>query len=271
MAGVSSSAGEDDPQAPTPPCPICLQPIKLEAYMDRCFHSFCYQCIAQWIRYVGGKHAESMTSIRCPLCKIENLSVVYGFNGKNFQRHYVNKSFERRCLSDAHDFRMQFYINETAELTNDMFNVEQYWKRCKYFQKNIWIQEWLRREIQTLTQDKDSDIIVHHIYGIAESFFRRQGDSKATAEQKRKEFRNLISEAARPFLAGYTERFVNELELFLVSGLNIEAYDKVCMQRRMCKLSSGEASHTIDGELYDQNLLGNCLHYLDEEITEIAE
>ncbi|RZS01052.1 hypothetical protein BHM03_00030890 [Ensete ventricosum] len=61
------------------------------------------------------------------------------------------------------------------------------------------------------------------------------------AEQKRTEFRTLLSEAARPFLAGYTERFIDELELFLVSGLNMEAYDRLCLQR-MGELSSSEAS-----------------------------
>lgn len=34
-----------------------------------------------------------------------------------------------------------------------------------------------------------------------------------------------------PFLAARTNRFVDELELFLASGLNIEAYDNVYMQQ----------------------------------------
>lgn len=41
------------------------------------------------------------------------------------------------------------------------------------------------------------------------------------------EFRAAVSGAVRPFLTGRTERFVNELELFLASGLNIDAFDKI--------------------------------------------
>ncbi|KAF8401654.1 hypothetical protein HHK36_012600 [Tetracentron sinense] len=33
-----------------------------------------------------------------------------------------------------------------------------------------------------------------------------------------------------PFLTGKAERFVNEVELFLASGLNVEAYDEVYLQ-----------------------------------------
>lgn len=86
------------------------------------------------------------------------------------------------------------------------------------------------------------------------------------AEQKRTEFRTLLSEAARPFLAGYTESFIDELELFLVSGLNMEAYDRLCVQR-MGELSSGEAS-ADDREMYDQTLQGRSLQLFNEELGE---
>ncbi|KAJ6815531.1 tripartite motif-containing protein 40-like [Iris pallida] len=35
---------------------------------------------------------------------------------------------------------------------------------------------------------------------------------------------------ATPFVLRQAEHFVSEVELFLASGLNIKAYDKVCMQ-----------------------------------------
>ncbi|XVF41974.1 hypothetical protein PTKIN_Ptkin01aG0323300 [Pterospermum kingtungense] len=54
---------------------------------------------------------------------------------------------------------------------------------------------------------------------------------KKTAEAKQEDFRIAVSDAAKPFLLARTERFVNELELFLASGLNVEAYDAVYMQR----------------------------------------
>lgn len=41
----------------------------------------------------------------------------------------------------------------------------------------------------------------------------------------------MVCDAAKPFLSARADRFVHELELFLSSGLNIEAYDSVYLQR----------------------------------------
>ncbi|CAK7340743.1 unnamed protein product [Dovyalis caffra] len=90
------------------------------------------------------------------LVSTENFSIIYGYDGSSFQRHYVNQGFEDR---------------------NDRMN------------------------------------------------------QRKTLGMKQEEFKALVSNAARPFLTAKTDRFVNELELFLASGLNIEAYDEVYMQR----------------------------------------
>ncbi|PKA53448.1 hypothetical protein AXF42_Ash012390 [Apostasia shenzhenica] len=213
-------------------CPICLEPLLREAYLDRCFHAFCYQCIAQWSKFVKDKQSQSQSSskckfsIKCPLCKTENFSIVYNFDGVSFHRHYVNDNHHDSFFSSNHGLRAQCYRSEAGNL----FNIQQYWKYHRYRQKNNWLQNWLRREIQTLTLEEDVDIIVHHIQGVLEAIFTRKGDSKqVTPEPRREEFRALLSDAAMPFLHGRTARFVDELELFLASGLNIEAYDRVYM------------------------------------------
>ncbi|XP_057998786.1 uncharacterized protein LOC131177693 [Hevea brasiliensis] len=84
----------------------------------------------------------------------------------------------------------------------------------------------------TRRHEEDVEIIVHHILGVVDSFLRRgdQSHQMRTPETKQGEFKNLVSDAARPFLAARTEQFVNELELFLASGFNIEAYDEAYMQ-----------------------------------------
>ena len=61
-------------------------------------------------------------------------------------------------------------------------------------------------------------------------------NSQSTPETKQENFKALVSQAARPFLTGRTDQFVNEVELFLASGLNIEAYDKVYAQHLGWKL-----------------------------------
>ncbi|KAG0452897.1 hypothetical protein HPP92_025561 [Vanilla planifolia] len=64
---------------------------------------------------------------------------------------------------------------------------------------------------------------------------------KITPEERRKEFRALLSDAACPFLDGRTARFIDELELFLASGLNIEAYDRVYMHHLEMSTSHEES------------------------------
>uniref|UniRef100_A0A1D1YUN3 E3 ubiquitin-protein ligase Topors n=1 Tax=Anthurium amnicola TaxID=1678845 RepID=A0A1D1YUN3_9ARAE len=212
-------------------CPICLEPIKQEAYLERCLHTFCHGCIRNWTKYISRQHSQSLTSIKCPLCKSENSSIIYDLSGKFFRRHFVNKDPESSFLTSAHKFRWQSYEIEPAGMICHKFNVLSYWKNRRYLQQNRFLQTWLRREIQTLLQDEDVDIIVHHILGVIKSFLKRQQEClKLPPEEKQKEFKQLLSHAARPFISERTDRFVDELELFLASSLNIEAYDRICME-----------------------------------------
>ncbi|XWS64566.1 hypothetical protein CRYUN_Cryun05aG0014800 [Craigia yunnanensis] len=227
------------------PCPICLASLVEESYLDTCFHKFCYNCIVHWSRVVSSKRSHPSASVKCPLCKTENFSVISGFDGTCFQRHYINQDFgDRFTFSKAHKYRLQCYYSEPGIL-NDIFNVLRFWKSRKYLQSNMWLQSWLRRELQALMQEEDVDIIVHHIHGVIDSFLRRIEQTrllKKPAEAKQDDFRIAVSDAAKPFLLARTDRFVNELELFLASGLNIEAYDAVYMQRLGWSTPGGTAS-----------------------------
>ena len=76
----------------------------------------------------------------------------------------------------------------------------------------------------------------------------KQQAQRKTPEAKSEEYQSLISDAARPFLAARTDRFVIELELFLASGLNIEAYDAVYRQRLGWN-APGVTSESTEGQL----------------------
>ncbi|XP_050223142.1 uncharacterized protein LOC126673178 isoform X2 [Mercurialis annua] len=188
------------------PCPICLGPFLQESYLDTCFHKFCYKCILHWAKVVSGRPS----SVKCPLCKTQNLSIIYGYDGCSFERRFMTQNCE-----------------------NSIANVSQYWKTRKYLQPNRWLLRWLRREIQALLQEEDVEIIVHHILGVIDSFQQRneQIHQMKMPEAKQEKFKSLVADAARPFLAAKTDRFINELELFLASGFNIDAYDEVYMQQ----------------------------------------
>lgn len=196
--------------------------------MDSCFHSFCYPCIVRWSNVVIKKHSQPQSSIKCPLCKMENFSIVHGFDGEYFQRHYF---LSQGHSSSAHEFRLQWYHSD-ARVPCTSSDVHLYWKGRRYLRKNRWLESWLKREIQALTQEQDVEIIVHHLHGVIETFFRRQqqqGTIDMMPDEIRKAFKGLLSDAARPFLLGRTERFVDEVEIFLVLGLNMDAYDAIFM------------------------------------------
>lgn len=83
-------------------------------------------------------------------------------------------------------------------------------------------------------------------------------------ETKRQEFVALVSDAARPFLGARTDRFVKELELFLASGLNIEAYDAVYMQR-LGWSSLGVTGEASQGEHNEQTTVVPYLYVFEED------
>ncbi|GAA0187295.1 hypothetical protein LIER_34583 [Lithospermum erythrorhizon] len=254
---IEQSGNNEEQLSPNSnPCPICLGPIKCEAYLDQCFHNFCYNCILQWINVVSRKCMPRPSSVKCPLCKADNFSVIHGYNRGSFQRHYINED----CifLSEAHKYRSQCYSTETGTL-GDKFDVLRFWKLRKYLHPNRWLHDWLRRELQALTLEEDVEVIVHHIVGSIDIFRNRQKHSVGAVDVK-EQFISLISEAARPFIAGRTERFVNELELFLASGLTIDAFDKVYMQQLSCV-----PEETVEGEASEHPHHDRHLYVFDND------
>ncbi|KAG2534380.1 uncharacterized protein LOC120692712 [Panicum virgatum] len=270
-ASSTGSGGSDPPleaaAAPTAgasacPCPICLESFKDEAYLDTCFHSFCYKCICQWIRIVASKHDEPLSSVRCPLCKTENLSIIHAFDGESFERWYINQEPRKRRLSDAHELVSQFYNME--EITSNISGVQWFWEQKGYLRKKDWLETWIRREIQALTRDENVEAIVYHIHGVIGSFMKRlekeHTSRRISPEKRREEFRALLSDAARPFLLSRTGRFVTEVELFLVSNLNMEAYNKLRVQR--FRESSSHLRREQDALPHDWSLEEHYLYFV---------
>ncbi|KAH7865635.1 hypothetical protein Vadar_009157 [Vaccinium darrowii] len=244
-------------------CPICLGPFIQESYLDHCFHKFCYNCILRWAKVVAYKQSCLPSSVKCPLCKTENFSIIHGYDGNSFQQHFVNQEFGSSAFfSKAHKYRLQCYYIEPDSLMST-FKVPQYWKSRKYFQPNHWLQGWLRREIQALLQEEDVEIIVHHILGVIDSLRRKDQNSPSVPETREETFKALVCQAARPFLTGRTDRFAREVELFLASGLNIDAYDGVYMQHLGWK-SPGITIEEVDGESTRNAPLVPVLYFFDD-------
>uniref|UniRef100_A0A0D9W0J3 RING-type domain-containing protein n=1 Tax=Leersia perrieri TaxID=77586 RepID=A0A0D9W0J3_9ORYZ len=260
-------------------CPICLESFLDEAYLDTCFHSFCYKCICQWVNIVSSKHPEPLSSVKCPLCKEQAAKDRSSEDCNGARREDEDdilvspepwsqtRKREIERLSDAHELISQLY--SIGEIIGNNSSVQQFWKQRKYLRKNIWLQTWLRQEIQALTQDEDVDAIIFHIHGVIESFMKRQEKEHASKmtppEKKREEFKCLLSDAARPFLLGRTERFVAEVELFLVSHLNIDAYSKLRVQRLKESTSHVSREQDVLPLPQDRSLEDHYLYFVGDE------
>ncbi|GMN33644.1 hypothetical protein TIFTF001_044823 [Ficus carica] len=82
----------------------------------------------------------------------------------------------------------------------------------------------------------------------------------------REEFQSLVSDAARPFLAARTDRFVNKVELFLASGLKVVAYDTVYKQR--FGWSAPVIASEAEGEVSERTPVIPYLCIFDEDYDE---
>ncbi|KAF7142917.1 hypothetical protein RHSIM_Rhsim05G0144100 [Rhododendron simsii] len=225
------------------PCPSCLGPFLQESYLDHCFHNFCYNCIVRWAKVVAGKHSRQPSpSVKCPLCRTENFSVIHGYDGNSFRRHYINRDFASSpFFSEVHKYRLQCYNTEPDGLI-DTFKVPQ-------------------------GGIEDVEIIVHHILGVIDSLRRNEHqNSLSTVERREETFKALVCQAARPFLAGRsrTNRFVDEEELFRASGLNTDAYDKVYMQH-LGWIPPGITTEGIDGESTANSPLVPFVYIFDDD------
>uniref|UniRef100_A0A1J3ELT5 RING-type domain-containing protein n=1 Tax=Noccaea caerulescens TaxID=107243 RepID=A0A1J3ELT5_NOCCA len=232
---IADGSNSNDAGLNRDPCPICLGTILEESYLDTCFHKFCFKCIKRWIKVVSSKVSKQLSSVKCPLCKTENLSIIHNYDGHSFDRHYINRNItDGFVLTKEQRYRLQCYYTESGFLAA-VFDVPRFWKFKRFLQPNWSLEAWLRRELQALMQDEDVNIVLHHLVGVMDSFCKRieqrHKQEAISAETIQEQFKSVVAEAARPFVMARTDRFVDEVELFLASGLNTEAYDAVYKQR----------------------------------------
>ncbi|XP_057815237.1 uncharacterized protein LOC131028878 isoform X2 [Cryptomeria japonica] len=151
-------------------CSICLELVNGEAYLDQCFHRFCYHCILQWAEMLFNKQSDSLPCLLCPLCKVKNSSIIHNFVGSTFQRHYISKLPEKSfVMSEAHYRRLQIY-SEPPDAACSNVQALKHWDRYGNLQSSCWLQCWIRRELQSLMQE-----IAHRSWKGSEKYLHQPG------------------------------------------------------------------------------------------------
>lgn len=82
------------------------------------------------------------------------------------------------------------------------------------------------------------------------------------------EFKVLVADAAMPFLTARTKRFVDEVELFLASGLTVEAFDKA-YRRCLGWKKSEETSEDNERTSTECEPIAPCLYFIDDDSDEV--
>ncbi|XP_065070245.1 E3 ubiquitin-protein ligase Topors-like [Rhopilema esculentum] len=72
-------------------CAICLGTYKDRAFLEKCFHSFCFTCILQWSKVVH----------TCPLCKTPFQSLIHNITPDLQYHQYFVGDAEKRTLSQS--------------------------------------------------------------------------------------------------------------------------------------------------------------------------
>lgn len=212
---------------PAQQCPICLNPITGDAFLDPCFHSFCFHCILQWADMVF-THPSMVgeTYLECPLCKTPSSCIIHNVVLDTFQRHYLSGVPPSKAppflLSQAHYLRLYVYKNHLQPVIAETLNQNVGCKRRSlHISGNKNVQEWLQRELQALMQEEDVELVMQHVLGILEHFERKQKVNSHAPVL----WTHAMVDAAKPFLFENAETFCKELQNFMLSGLNVKAYD----------------------------------------------
>eukprot|EP00249_Psilotum_nudum_P016532 c25868_g1_i1 orf=77-832(+) len=239
---------------PSKVCPICLDCIVGAAYLDPCFHEFCFHCILQWSEMVLAHFPEAREQqlLDCPLCKAKYSSIIHEVSGQGYERCFLfgsQSEMSKFFLSEAHARRLAAYeVLEGRELgkvdlvaTKTLDMVKRASKRGGAILGLVRLEQlhmWIRRELQALLREEDVELLMHHVVGILQHFdsSSRNGVSRFHTGSRNEfpksvteclHWKIAVSEGVRDFLGDNAERFSSELERFLLSGLSVEAYDEL--------------------------------------------
>ena len=218
-------------------CPICLCPFEARAYVEGCYHSFCFYCILQW----------SQVTPSCPLCKGRIEALIFDVTRDLQYRRFklsnmagnAQSKYAEKFPTEAHRARKRIYnlklrslplvsAARTVALTPSSMTEKSWQSR---------LSPWVERELQSILQVEDVDFVVNYIKGIA---FKLPLDSPASQK--------MLSE----FLEGDTDVFVREFSNFASSQYQQTAWDRlVKYEGELVDLTTPEGTEVIIGDEKD--------------------
>eukprot|EP00884_Botryococcus_braunii_P008571 jgi/Botrbrau1/17715/Bobra.0166s0137.1 len=214
-------------------CPICLQTISLsdEAFLENCFHRFCFQCIKEWskVRPHGGGRGDTVT---CPTCRTPYTFILYDCVQGTYSQYNVGGTGAGRgprdnpsvTLTAAQRRRRSVYFTSLSPTPEGLPGPHSLPRD---------LQRWVQRELQALTLEQDVDLIAQHVLGVlrhelAPANLRDKAKSRMeSACNSTTQVAAAVASAAEPYVFEHAALFAAEVLRFACAGLSLEAYDRI--------------------------------------------
>mmetsp|Transcript_21591 Transcript_21591/g.60002 ORF Transcript_21591/g.60002 Transcript_21591/m.60002 type:complete len:336 (-) Transcript_21591:176-1183(-) len=229
-------------------CPICHSTIVLaeEAFLERCYHRFCFHCILQWTETQAAHPPGSGDGFTCPLCKGPYKYILHDVHDHSFRQHFVPGHKRPQLLHQDGSFTLTtaqrrrrglyFCPSSRPPIAAERQLTAAAGTRLASSALRGQVELWLRRELQALLLQEDVSLVLLHAMGsveFPESTLRSTGAGRLTAIQKRARVAPLdmswltdFAETCRPFVGGHAEILAEQLGAFYRSGLTVAAYDR---------------------------------------------
>ncbi|XP_060093157.1 E3 ubiquitin-protein ligase Topors [Heteronotia binoei] len=91
--------------SPDSKCPICLDRFENVAYLNRCYHRFCFRCVLEW----------SKNKAECPLCKQPFRSIIHSMRSDDDFKEYIVRPSENGSFASPNGRRFRYRTTLTRE------------------------------------------------------------------------------------------------------------------------------------------------------------
>nr|XP_056704939.1 E3 ubiquitin-protein ligase Topors [Euleptes europaea] len=97
--------------SPDSKCPICLDNFENVAYLNRCYHRFCFRCVQEW----------SKNKAECPLCKQPFHSIIHSMRSDDDFKEYIVRPSGNGSFGNPDGRRFRYRTTLTRERRTSVF------------------------------------------------------------------------------------------------------------------------------------------------------
>lgn len=192
-------------------CVICLEPMKRATMIDKCYHTYCFDCIRAWVEHLQYLNSD----VKCPLCKCAFETVLTDLKENN--QFTVRNLKCPVIINRGYRMREEVYAGRLCICKVEGHEVPSSKLVRRSFHKSFAeMQSWIERELSIICgPDEDVSLLVCLLRSLL---------SKYSLDEEHQQQHHIV-EALQDFLFDKATTFVRELHLFSISTWSLQAYD----------------------------------------------